>query len=130
MAFSIESRVPFCTVPIADFAMSLPPEYLVSWSGETKSVLRHAVSGRVPSQIINRPKVGFETPERAWLGALRPWISDVVGSDTFRALPFLSHQAVSQVVDEQLNNAQSMRPLTWRFLNVGAWAEAFNVQFS
>ncbi|MDB4916836.1 MAG: hypothetical protein JWM95_4480 [Gemmatimonadetes bacterium] len=129
MAFSIESRVPFCTVALADFASSLPSELLVGWNGETKAVLRRAMADVVPQTILDRPKVGFETPERAWLTALRPWIGDVIASDEFRSLPFISHTVVSDVIDTQLGDVRAMRPLTWRFLNVAAWARQFHVQF-
>ncbi|CAN5415849.1 asparagine synthase (glutamine-hydrolyzing) [soil metagenome] len=129
MAFSIESRVPFCTTAIADFAFSLPSSFLVAPDGETKSVLRQAMKGVVPDAIIHRPKVGFETPERAWLNTLRPWIADITGSASFRSLPFLRHDVVGKAIDDQLANPRAMRPLTWRFLNIGAWAREFNVQF-
>lgn len=38
MAFSIESRVPFLTLPMAEFLLSLPEEYLISSKGVTKHV--------------------------------------------------------------------------------------------
>jgi asparagine synthase (glutamine-hydrolysing) len=129
MAFSIESRVPFCTVALANFAFSLPSEYLIGWDGQTKAILRRAMSDIVPRAIIDRPKVGFETPERQWLNALRPWISDVVESDSFRSLPFISHSVVDSAIDAQLRDPSGFRPLTWRFLNVAAWARQFNVLF-
>ena len=129
MAFSIESRVPFCTVALADFAFSLPPTHLVGSDGETKVVLRRAMRNRIPREIIERPKVGFETPERAWLAAMRPWITDVVRSESFRSLPFITHERVDHAIDAQLNETGALRPMTWRFLNVAAWARQFNVEF-
>jgi asparagine synthase (glutamine-hydrolysing) len=129
MAFSVESRVPFCTVALADFAFSLPSTHLVGWDGETKSVLRRAMSGLVPPAIITRTKVGFETPEGAWLTALRPWIADVLSSEAFRSLPFISHEVVSGVIDKQLTQKHALQSLSWRFLNVAAWARQFEVQF-
>ena len=129
MAFSIESRVPYCTVALADFAMSLPSTHLVDADGETKAVLRRAMVDVVPRAILERPKVGFETPERLWLSSLRPWISEVVQSDTFRSLPFLSHAVVDDAIDAQLRNPTGFHPLTWRFVSVAAWARQFNVRF-
>ena len=129
MAFSIESRVPFCTVSLADFAFSLPPSLLVGPDGETKSVLRRAVAGIVPREIIERPKVGFETPERSWLRTLAPLVREVVTSDAFRALPFLNHQVVENVLIEQLSGDRHVTPMAWRVLNVALWARQFAVAF-
>lgn len=129
MAFSIESRVPFCTVALADLAYSLPSEYLIDRDGETKAILRRAMSDVVPRAIIERPKVGFATPERSWLSSLRPWISDVVRSESFRSLPFITHSVVDGAIDAQLRDPRNFRPMTWRFLNVAAWARQFDVRF-
>jgi asparagine synthase (glutamine-hydrolysing) len=130
MAFSIESRVPFCTVPLADFAFSLPPAHLVSRTGDTKAVLRRAMRGLVPDEIIDRPKVGFETPERQWLQTLRPWIQQVTGSEAFRSLPFIDHTSVLAEVSTQLASEGPMRPALWRLLNAAMWSESFDLSYA
>jgi asparagine synthase (glutamine-hydrolysing) len=66
MAHSREVRLPFLDRRIAEFAYSLPPEFLYR-DGMTKAVLRDAVRGLVPSQILDRrDKVGFEPPQAEW----------------------------------------------------------------
>jgi asparagine synthase (glutamine-hydrolysing) len=68
MAYSLECRVPFLTTPLADFALSLPDEFLISADGWTKLVLREALKGTVPNNILwRRDKLGFVTPERDWV---------------------------------------------------------------
>lgn len=68
MRFSIENRVPFLTIPIAEFLLSLPEEYLISNNGETKSVFRLAMRGIVPDEILDRKdKIGFVTPMHSWV---------------------------------------------------------------
>jgi len=130
MAFSIESRVPFCTVPLADFAFSLPSSHLVGASGETKSVMRRAFAPTVPRQIIERPKVGFETPEQSWLRSLAPLMQEVIKSKPFRALPFINHELVERILEEQLKDNRYVRPIAWRVLNIALWAKEFGVTFT
>ncbi len=68
MAFSVESRVPFLDVDVAEFLLTLPEDYLISSRGQTKRVLRAAMRGIVPDAILDRrDKIGFETPQRSWL---------------------------------------------------------------
>ncbi len=129
MAFSIESRVPFCTRSLADFAFSLPQSLLVGLDGETKTVLRYAVRKTVPREILERPKVGFETPETSWLSALAPRIQKLADSDAFRSLPFLNHETVSAILHEQAGSRRPIRPVVWRLLNVAMWARQFGVSF-
>ena len=89
MWFSIESRVPFVTTPLFEFALSLPESYLIADNGETKSVFRAAMRGIVPDEILDRrDKIGFATPERAWLldmaPTLRQWLEATADIPIFR----------------------------------------------
>ena len=129
MAFSIESRVPFCTISLADFAFSLPQSLLVGLNGETKTVLRNAVRKTVPREILDRPKVGFETPETAWVRALAPTIQQLTASETFRSLPFINHEIVGGDLKKQLGDGRPVGSMVWRLLNVALWARQFNVAF-
>ncbi len=44
----------------------------------------------VPQLILNcRDKIGFATPEREWLAALRPWLENVLASESAHAIPAL-----------------------------------------
>ena len=68
MNWSIESRVPFLTTDLAEFALSLPENYLISSEGRTKNIFREAMKGIVPDLVLNRKdKIGFETPEDNWI---------------------------------------------------------------
>jgi len=72
MAFSIESRVPFLDHRLVNLAFSMPTEDKI-FRGETKRVLRAAMRGIVPNEILDRKdKTGFITPGHVkWLkGAL------------------------------------------------------------
>lgn len=71
MHFSLESRVPFLNVDIAEFALRLPEEFLVSPDGTTKSVFRAAMRGIVPDEILDRrDKIGFTAPDASWLRSI------------------------------------------------------------
>ena len=68
MFHSIESRVPFVNIRLVEFMLAQPEEFLVDYSGQTKSLFRHSMRGIVPDVIIDRKdKVGFETPMMNWL---------------------------------------------------------------
>jgi asparagine synthase (glutamine-hydrolysing) len=68
MTWSIESRVPFLTIDLAEFILSLPENYLLSDNGETKYIFRKSLEGIVPNEILNRKdKIGFRTNEKDFL---------------------------------------------------------------
>ena len=67
MRFSIENRVPFLTLPLAEFILSLPEQYMIAENGEPKSVFRSAMRGNVPKTGLDRrDKMGFGTTKGEW----------------------------------------------------------------
>jgi asparagine synthase (glutamine-hydrolysing) len=66
MANSIELRVPFLDHKVLEFAARLPRNQKVrGW--KMKYLLKKAMGKHVPSEILNRRKVGFPVPYVKWL---------------------------------------------------------------
>jgi asparagine synthase (glutamine-hydrolysing) len=61
MGVSVEGRVPFLDHRVVGLAMSIPSA-LKTKNGTLKHVLKKAVRGLVPDQLIDRPKQGFGVP--------------------------------------------------------------------
>jgi len=66
MSTSVEARVPFLDHELVDFAMDLPLDMRLR-RGTGKWLLKRAVRGVIPDEVIDRPKVGFGAPVREWL---------------------------------------------------------------
>ena len=67
MAHAREARMPFLDRRIAEFALSLPAQF-VHRGGVSKAILRDAVRGTVPDVVLDRrDKVGFEPPHATWM---------------------------------------------------------------
>jgi asparagine synthase (glutamine-hydrolysing) len=126
MRWSVESRVPFLTVPLAEFLLSLPENHLLSDHGETKHVFRAAMRGIVPDVILDRKdKIGFATPEQVWLVKLAPtirrWIADAPD------LPFVKRNVLQRRFDAALNGEQRLDGTLWRFINFYRWFQIRNI---
>jgi asparagine synthase (glutamine-hydrolysing) len=125
MRFSIESRVPFLTHQLADFALGLPEEYLVSLQGESKHLLRAAMRGIVPDEVLDRrDKIGFATPEKEWLlgiaDTIRGWLVEDVG------LPFLDQNKLLDSFDEVVAGRRAYTWQVWRWINFIRWYKGLN----
>lgn len=65
MAASIESRVPFLDHKLVEFTARMPREMKLRGT-TTKWILREAMKGILPAQILDRPKMGFPVPVGNW----------------------------------------------------------------
>ena len=127
MAHSIESRVPFLTPSLVNFAYSLPDHYLISRGGDSKAILRAAMRGIVPDFVLDRKdKVGFQTPEQDWLRLLSAWIDDMLGLAA--DFSWLNVDALRKQWREILSGRKSFDTRVWRWVNFLRWAEIFNVR--
>ncbi|MEK6802003.1 MAG: asparagine synthase (glutamine-hydrolyzing) [Nitrospirota bacterium] len=81
MAFGVESRVPFVDHLFVEWVAKLPASLRLS-GGWTKRILREGLRGVLPERIrTRRSKLGFSTPEPAWLaGPLSTWIKKTLSS--------------------------------------------------
>jgi asparagine synthase (glutamine-hydrolysing) len=122
MRWSVESRVPFLTIDIAEFLLSLPEHYLISYEGETKSIFRTSMRGIVPDEVLDRrDKVGFETSEQTWLKKLEHEIPDwMTAAET---LPFLNSDECRKEVTEMIEGRKPFNSQAWRLINFCRWAQ-------
>ena len=123
MHFSIESRVPFLTIGMADKLLSLPEHYLISDNGETKSIFRAAMRDIVPDIILNRrDKIGFATPENAWiLQNTTKWRNLLKEAE---AIDFINAQALLKEFDILVASGKLNQQI-WRWINFVRWFQMF-----
>lgn len=126
MKFSVESRVPFLTVPIANLLLSVDESYLISATGETKSVFREAMRGIVPDEILSRrDKIGFATPEKTWLLGMAPVIREwLQGSEK---IPFINSKELISSFDNVVAGRAPFSWQVWRWVNYVRWYNQNNL---
>ncbi|MFT7467585.1 MAG: asparagine synthase (glutamine-hydrolyzing) [Candidatus Pseudothioglobus sp.] len=117
MRFSIESRVPFLTIDLAEYLYSLPESYLVNDAGNTKHVFREAMKGILPDEIIDRKdKIGFETDDKGW----KQFYVDELSVSKFGS--------VNEIVDGQkflrTSDADNEK-ICWRVMNYIKWHNVY-----
>lgn len=116
MASSVESRVPFLDRQLVEFVYSLPDEYLISKEGVSKYILREAMRGIVPDEILDRKdKVGFATPESDWMQSLN---FDFEGSlaRLKQNYDVLDDQKILSLYSNRESNLR--RKMIWKIMNL------------
>jgi asparagine synthase (glutamine-hydrolysing) len=71
MMHGLEARAPFLDPDVVDFARRLPTD-LKFRRGQRKYILKRAMQGLVPDNLLQRRKQGFGVPLLTWLNKLPP----------------------------------------------------------
>ncbi len=101
MACSLEVRSPLLDVELVELAASMPSRLKVN-RGRLKHVLKAALRGTVPPDLIDRPKQGFAMPLGSWFRReLRELLLDTLDPRSL-AGGVLRPGAVGRLVNEHL----------------------------
>jgi asparagine synthase (glutamine-hydrolysing) len=99
MANSLEARVPLLDHHLVEFACRLPVRLRLR-SGQTKYLLKRALGGRLPREILTRPKQGFAVPLEAWFDHRLPgFFHDSLGDGGRLADVGIERSAVRALLD-------------------------------
>lgn len=104
MANSIETRVPFLDHRLVELA-SLIPMRLKIKNGSSKYILKKALRGIVPDEIIDRKKQGFHAPIKEWLRVqgdndISKTLLDMIFDSKLKDLNIINYEYVNQLIIE------------------------------
>ena len=118
MGVSLEARVPFLDHELVTLIMSISSEAKLRGGG-LKPLLKSAVRGLVPDQILNRPKQGFAIPMQDWFhGKLGKEMASVL-----RAFCAETDFFDAAYVERLL--ARNRGPQCWYLMNFALWWRRF-----
>lgn len=121
MAVSLECRCPFLDPEVAEVAWSLPMSWKVR-SGVGKLVLRKLLAQYLPTQLIERPKIGFSLPLGEWLrGPLRGWAEDLLAPQRLKREGLLDADLIRRRWQEHLSGQRNYAAALWCVLMFEAW---------
>ncbi len=118
MGAGLEARVPFLDHLFVELALSIPTA-VKRRNGELKAILKRAIRGVIPDEMIDRPKQGFGVP-------VREWLFDRLGERVRKDV--LGFAKKSELVDP----AEAMRVFEsgrknepWYLLNLALWWDRY-----
>jgi asparagine synthase (glutamine-hydrolysing) len=123
MAVALEARVPLIDHRVVEFAWRLPENVKVR-NGTSKWLLRQVLNRHVPSELIERPKMGFGIPLGEWLrGPLRDWAETLLNEQRLRQAGLLDAGMVRRYWADHLDGRRNWQYLIWDVLMLEAWRE-------
>jgi asparagine synthase (glutamine-hydrolysing) len=123
MAFSLEARVPYLALPVVRFVTALPDDLKID-GGETKRILRRALAGLVPDEILRRPKQGFDLPLASWLrGPLRELAATHLDERRLARWPGLKTKEAAELFSRHLSGGQSFGLPLFNLLSISMFLD-------
>lgn len=120
MGQSIEARVPFLDRDLVEFALNIPQADKIA--GGAKALLKQALRGLLPDEIIDRPKMGFGAPMAQWLrGEFGRRVESEILSSTLLDRFGFSKKAVAAMIDDHRQGRRDTSLPIWVLYNTVCW---------
>lgn len=123
MATSLEVRAPFLDPDLIELLLGVPAS--LKLRGMTgKYLLRQLMRGRLPDEILDRPKMGFGVPISCWLrDSLAPLVRERLSPAALAGSGVFDTAAVTRVVDEHLSGRGDRGLELWLLLQFELWRD-------
>jgi asparagine synthase (glutamine-hydrolysing) len=123
MAHGLEARSPFLDRELCAYAATLPDDFKRR-GGVGKVVLKEALRGLVPEDLLRRPKQGFGLPLGEWFRAdLKEMVADTL-MDRPRLGAHLRLDTVRALWSEHLSGRADRSHALWTLLVLELWMRA------
>ncbi len=121
MSTSIEARVPFLDHKLVEFSMNIPSALKVK-NNVPKYILKEAVRGLIPDEIIDRKKMGFGAPVSEWLkGSLGDKVEATFRSTKLRDERLIDFDSGLDLLNQHRKLGREFAYPIWSLFNLALW---------
>lgn len=126
MYTSLEVRAPFLDTALINFVNSLPKNYKIKGSN-VKRILKDTMRGKLPAEIIDRPKKGFGIPVSLWLkNELRELTTDLLSQKQIEEQGIFSYPVIEKLLSEHQRSKKNNRKLLWNLMIFQMWYRKYS----
>lgn len=116
MAVGLEAREPLLDHRLIEFAARLPARLRIK-GGEGKWLMKRALRGRLPEEILTRRKMGFVTPVSAWLrGPLAAEAVAIARGSALAETGWFDAPALERIAEQHRCGRSDHGRLLWQLL--------------
>jgi asparagine synthase (glutamine-hydrolysing) len=123
MAHALEGRVPFLDHKFAEFCASMPASLKIKGWRE-KHILREAMRGLVPEDIVNRKKHGFTVSLKPWATSSDNTIRNILTENNVKKRDWFNYASVNRLLNSNLDDQYLRRQVT-SIMVLETWAQTF-----
>jgi asparagine synthase (glutamine-hydrolysing) len=121
MSVSLEARVPFLAHKLVEFTMDIPMKWKVR-NNTAKYLLKKAVEGIIPDNLIYRKKMGFGAPMEQWLkGKFGQETRSVLLQSRLIEQGYFDGDYIRTLFDNHISGHANNSLLIWSLFNLTSW---------
>ena len=125
MAVSLEARAPLLDHKLIDFVTKIPAGLKLKGE-QTKHIMKQAVTGLVPDEILNRPKQGFGVPVQEWINQqLKERMVATLSDERTRQRGYVNSKYLDVLLDEHWRGRRDHSSQLWSLLMLELWHRQF-----
>ncbi|MEX2222746.1 MAG: asparagine synthase (glutamine-hydrolyzing) [Candidatus Rokuibacteriota bacterium] len=121
MAHGLEVRSPLCDFELVDFVTSLPVSYRLRGQ-RSKRIFKSVAARWLPRAIVERQKVGFDSPVGQWFkDELRPFLTGFLSTEHVERSGLLDGRAVQRIIGDHLVGRRDYSLQLWSMVALEGW---------
>ncbi len=125
MAAGVEVRVPFLDLDLVKFTSQIPSQLKLK-DKECKWILKKAMEGILPREIIYRKKMGFGSPIRKWLKfELKELVMEVLSEKSINKRGIFSYERVQKLIEDNDKNRCDGSYAILSLISIEIWCRRF-----
>jgi len=126
MANSLEVRVPFLDEGVVEFLATVPASLKLKGNKHNKYLLKRVMEDRLPIEILNQKKQGFNIPVGLWLKTkLKGFMNSVLSREQLAKMELFNIDFVELLKREHLDGVKDHGYQLWGLLIFTLWWERF-----
>jgi asparagine synthase (glutamine-hydrolysing) len=126
MAVALEGRSPFLDHELLEMTAQIPFDLKLKGGNNKKYILKEALRGLVPDEVMFRPKMGFGIPIDVWFrGQLKKYAYDTLLSEKATGRGIFKKEAVKQLLDTHTTTKISYAYHIWALITLELWFQEY-----
>lgn len=126
MAVSLEGRSPFLDHELLELTAQIPFNLKLRGYNQKKYILKEALRGLVPDEVMFRPKMGFGVPIEAWFrGDLTGYLESILLSPKAQQRQLFKPEAVRDLLAKHRQTKVNYANQIWALLTLELWFREF-----
>jgi len=121
MANSFEVRFPLIDHKVIEFMTSIDSKWRIK-DGQTKYLMKKILEGKIPDNIINKPKLGLNPPMGLWLKKdLKVFIDEYLSKERIEKRGLFNYEYINQIIYEHETDKRDRSLYIWALIVLEEW---------